>query len=62
MEYFSGVLTIQFREAVRLLDMVQKGLTDYLEAKRAAFPRYVLSKTKQRILNAAVCLMRVYFS
>ncbi|KNC54636.1 dynein heavy chain 2 [Thecamonas trahens ATCC 50062] len=29
-----------FRECIKLLDLVQKGLTEYLETKRAIFPRF----------------------
>lgn len=30
------------RDCNKLLDMVQKGLSEYLETKRSAFPRWVL--------------------
>lgn len=33
-------------EANQLLDQVQKGLNDYLETKRQAFPRYEMSHHK----------------
>lgn len=46
----------KFRESAKLLDMVQKGLSDYLETKRAGFSRFyflsndelleILSQTK----------------
>lgn len=49
----------KFRESAKLLDMVQKGLSDYLETKRAGFSRFyflsndelleILSQTKVRI-------------
>ena len=48
----------KFRESAKLLDMVQKGLSDYLETKRAGFSRFyflsndelleILSQTKVR--------------
>lgn len=51
----------KFRESAKLLDMVQKGLSDYLETKRAGFSRFyflsndelleILSQTKVGILR-----------
>lgn len=48
----------KFHESAKLLDMVQKGLSDYLETKRAGFSRFyflsndelleILSQTKVR--------------
>lgn len=33
-------LLASLRDCNKLLEMVQKGLSDYLEAKRGAFPRW----------------------
>lgn len=53
----------KFRESAKLLDMVQKGLSDYLETKRAGFSRFyflsndelleILSQTK--VGNDCLC-------
>ncbi len=49
-------LLLKFKDATRVLDLVQKGLSDYLNTKRAAFSRFyflsddellqILSQTK----------------
>lgn len=55
----SSKLLSQFEEANRLLESVQKGMSDYLETKRLAFARFFFlsnDELLQILSQAQVCV------